>query len=144
MVDPEHRFLADRHVVALHQLAIAPQQPHFIRAFLPAIGRLGRNVDRLDVVALRHVDLGKSVAGSRSMSARKAAGTSPMSASGPSGRVGALRHSATASRRADARRCLIGADLSPSRFSRLASLLAWPNGETANCKQKSRKPLRKT
>ena len=45
------------------------------------------------------------------------------------------------------RRCaagLVGADFSPSRFSRLASLLAWPNGEIANCKQKSRKPLRKS
>ena len=59
MVDPEHRFLADRHVVALHQSAIAPQQPHFIRAFLPAIGGLGRDDDRLDVIALRHADLGQ-------------------------------------------------------------------------------------
>ena len=52
-------------------------------------------------------------------------------------------HSATAG----VARCaagLVGADFSPGRFSRLASLLAWPNGETANCKQKSRKPLRKT
>ena len=31
MVDPEHRFLADRRVVALHQPAVAPQQPHFVR-----------------------------------------------------------------------------------------------------------------
>ena len=57
MVDPDHRFLADRPVVALQQLAFAPQQPHFIRALLPSIGRLGLDHNRLDVIAVRQADL---------------------------------------------------------------------------------------
>ena len=65
MVDPEHGFLADGRLVALHQVAVAPQQPHFIGPLLPAIGSLGRDGNRLDVIALRHRNLAKSVAGSR-------------------------------------------------------------------------------
>ena len=59
MVDPEHRFLADRCVVALHQPAIAPHQPDFELAFLPAVGRHGRDHDRIGVIPLRQANLRK-------------------------------------------------------------------------------------
>ena len=143
MLDPEHRFLADRRFVALHQPAIAPQQPHFIRTLLPAIGRLGRDGDRISVIAFRHVDLREERRRQQQEDERETRPTQRASAHSlhvPS--CGCSMPRSQASRGCAA--VLVGADLSPSRFSRLASLLAWPNGETANCKRKSRKPLRKT
>ena len=75
MVDPEHGFLADSHVVALHQPAVAPQQPHFVRALLPPIGRHGRDDDGIDVIALRHVDFGEERSRQKENKARIVAGT---------------------------------------------------------------------
>ena len=74
MIDPEHRFLADRHVAALHQPAIAPQQPHLIGVLLPSIGRLGRDDDRIAVAALRNGDLGQERCGQEENECQKNSG----------------------------------------------------------------------
>ena len=59
VVDPEYGLLAVRHVVALRKADVAAHDPDFVVVHLPSIGRLGRDDDRIDIVAVGQGDVGK-------------------------------------------------------------------------------------
>ena len=57
MLNPEHGLLALDEVGALDDAAGALQEPNLIRALFPAVGRFGRNDDRIGLTAGGQLDV---------------------------------------------------------------------------------------